>query len=108
MKIGKDARIAIQNGVANKHPITNLEYLGFDQRSVNALECSRFEIITLEDLVARSKDELKSISNFGEVAVEKLIECLANYHFLEEKESQYTCDLAHQQRRLFPNRFKNK
>jgi DNA-directed RNA polymerase alpha subunit len=60
-----------------------MELLGLSQRTIGMLEKSKFEIITLQDLVSRSTDDLLQISSFGVTAVQEVLECLSRYDQME-------------------------
>jgi DNA-directed RNA polymerase alpha subunit len=82
MAIGKQAAEAIFNAVKNKHPVSNLEQLGIGQRMINLLHDNK--IYDMEDLMLRKREQLMSMSNFGERQMHKLFSALANYHLVEE------------------------
>lgn len=105
MKLCKEAKAAIEKGIEESHPITYLEYLGLEQRNINALESSELNIRFLSDLVTLTVDELRTVPNFGEVAVERVKQCLARYHELEQEQERYSYNLTMQRKRLFPQHF---
>jgi hypothetical protein len=108
MKLCKEAKKALEIACEQNHPITNLEYLGFDARAINALESSSHKVETIEGLMSLGKRDLQGITNIGDMAITKLEHCLNRYHELEEEQSRYNPDLDFQRRRLFPHRFKKK
>jgi len=83
VRIPPEARAAIARGIRRGDAVANLEYLGLSPRYMNLLENSRFNIITLQQLMAHNRDELLDIPGFGESALQQLFECLARYDELE-------------------------
>jgi DNA-directed RNA polymerase alpha subunit len=77
-----EARAAIAAGIRRGDAVAHLEYLGFSPRYMNLLENSSLGIITLEQLVRHSKDELLEIPGFGHSAMNQLLDCLSRYHKL--------------------------
>ena len=59
--------------------MANLERLGLPTRVLNVLEESRFQIILLDDLLARSREDLLSIDSLGPRSFEQIVRCLACY-----------------------------
>jgi DNA-directed RNA polymerase alpha subunit len=50
------------------------------------LEDSKYQIITLRDLVSLSKDDLLHIGNVGEKTVREILGCLSRYDQLDQAE----------------------
>lgn len=80
-EISSCALLAIKKGVEEKHSISNLENLGISQRLINLLEQN--EICDLEKLMSLKKEDLLSISNFGEKQLYILFNALSKYNELE-------------------------
>ena len=78
------ARRAIQQGVQRGDCVAELELLGLSQRTIGTLEDSKYEIITLRDLVSLKKDDLLQIDNLGEKTVREILGCLFRYDKLEQ------------------------
>src|SRR5207247_10236975 len=76
-------RHAILLGVRLGDAVAQLEYLAFSPRYMNLLDNSQLSIITLAQLIGRSRDELLEIPGFGESALHQLMDCLSRYHELE-------------------------
>jgi DNA-directed RNA polymerase subunit alpha len=55
---------------------TTLEELGFDKRACNLLKRPPYNIITLGDLLAHSREELRDIHKFGDKSLVKVVERL--------------------------------
>ena len=83
-KISDEARLAIARGVQRGDPVAELEYLGLSVRTINLLENSDFHITRLEQLVARSRDELLSIPNITRGVLVEILSAVARYHELED------------------------
>jgi len=83
VRIPSPARQAILRGIRRGDAVAQLEYLGFSPRYMNLLENSQLSIITLAQLIGRSRDELLEIPGFGESALHQLMDCLSRYHELE-------------------------
>jgi hypothetical protein len=83
VRIPAVAREAIRRGIRRGDAVAQLEYLGFSPRYMNLLENSRMNIISLAQLMARSRGELLEIPGFGESALHQLMDCLSRYHQLE-------------------------
>jgi RNA polymerase primary sigma factor len=86
------AQRAIREGVRRGDCVADMELLGLSQRTIGMLEKSKFEIITLHDLVNCSRADLMQISSFGEKAVQEVLDCLSRYDQLER--SQPGAELA--------------
>lgn len=82
------ARRAIIKGVYADDPAANLEYLGLSPRILTLLEESRFHIMTLEDLLLCSRDDLLSIPAVGEKSLEQILHCLSRYDRLKRAEQR--------------------
>ncbi|MCA9144026.1 MAG: hypothetical protein H6821_16175 [Planctomycetaceae bacterium] len=74
---------AIIKGVYAGDPVSNLERLGLSPRILALLETSCYQIVTLEDLVSRSRDDMLSIRSVGEKSLEQILECLSRYDELQ-------------------------
>jgi RNA polymerase primary sigma factor len=82
-RISEAAWRAIERGVHRGDCVADLEPLGLAPRTIDTLEGSQYEIITLGDLVSRSRDDLLQISNLGEKTVSRILDCLARYDQLD-------------------------
>lgn len=80
-KICDAALEAIQVGVEQCHPISNLEQLGVTQRLINLLESNG--IVKLGDLMYTRKEELLKFRNLGEKQLELIFNALDKYHRLD-------------------------
>jgi DNA-directed RNA polymerase alpha subunit len=81
-RIPAAARQAIIQGVYADHPLSNLELLGLSTRILDRLANSRFQVVTLEDLVCLSRDDILSIQSLGDKSLESILGCLARYNEL--------------------------
>lgn len=81
------ARQAIIQGVYANHPLANLELLGLPMRILESLKNSRYQVITLEDLVSLSCEDVLSIKSLGEQSLERILECLGRYNELTRPSS---------------------
>lgn len=81
--ISTAARLAIAKGIERGDCVIEMEAIGLPQRTVNALEESKFKIVRLEELVKCQIFQLREIKNVGEKAVDQIIDCLARYDELE-------------------------
>ena len=79
-KISKKAINAIRKGVGENHHVCVMEELGMTQRMMNLFE--ERGIISLGDLMYRTKEDLLNLPNFGEKQLILLFSCLAKYHTL--------------------------
>lgn len=84
LNISEQALKAIQRGVERGDSIAEMEALGLPQRTINALEESVYEIITLEQLLKMNSEQLSKITNVGDVALKQIFKCLAKYEVLEK------------------------
>lgn len=79
-----DAKEAITRGAKRGDPVAELELLGLPVRTINLLEDSRLQITLLSELMSYRQEELLEIQNFGAHGLRELMQCLAQYHHLEE------------------------
>lgn len=79
-----EARQAIAKGINRGDCVVEMEAIGLPQRTINALEFSKFKIIKLEDLLQYQPEQLREINNFGERAVEQIVDCLCRYNELDQ------------------------
>jgi RNA polymerase primary sigma factor len=77
------ARQAILKGVERGDSVADLEHLGLPTRTISVLEDSRYEIISIRDLVERSTAELLQIDSVGERTLGDVFECLSRYDQLD-------------------------
>jgi len=82
--VSAEAKRAITQGIERGDCVVEMEVLGLSQRTVNSLEKSEFEIVTLEQLVNHRLQDLMTIPNLGKVAIDSIYTCLSNYHKLDE------------------------
>lgn len=80
---GKNIRLAIIEGVDKGDSIADLEVLGLSQRTINMLEFSQYEIITVKQLMNHKREDLFMIPNMGEKMVTDLFKCLLRYEELD-------------------------
>ena len=76
------ARRAIADGVRRDDPVAEMEFLGLSPRVISLLEESRYEIISLSDLLGRTQTELLAIPSFGDRTLSQILACLARYDCL--------------------------
>jgi DNA-directed RNA polymerase alpha subunit len=86
MAISKEAKDAILRGVSKGDTIVKLQLLGVSLRVINILEESEFQIIKLEDLLSKSRQEISSIPNMAEKSVKKIYKALSRYDEIERIE----------------------
>jgi len=89
MKLSKQAVEAINRGIDRGDCVAEMEALGLPQRTINALEESKYQIHKLEQLMNRTIDDLNQIPNVGDRAIEAIFDCLGRYYELEEIEAAY-------------------
>ncbi len=63
--------------------MADLEHLGLPTRTISVLEDSKYEIISIRDLVERSTAELLQIDSVGERTLGDVFECLSRYDQLD-------------------------
>jgi DNA-directed RNA polymerase alpha subunit len=80
-KIPKIAEKALRHAAAGRHPVSNLEQLGINQRLINLLETNGME--DMFQLLSKNKDELLAIPNFGQKQLDILLESFSRYHLVE-------------------------
>lgn len=80
--ISLEAMAAISVAVEEKHPISNLEELGVNQRMINLLQLNG--INDMSDLMNKSREQLMAIQNFGEKQLVIIFEAISKYHSLPE------------------------
>lgn len=80
-KISTNARHAIAAGVEREDPVADLELLGFPQRHINLLE--EANIMTLTQLVQYRPFQLLQLHQFGQIALDNLMNCLSRYDELD-------------------------
>ena len=81
--MSKEAIRAIRKGIERGDSIADMELLGMPLRIVNILEDSEYEITTLAQLMARTKEELMTIGCMGDVSIRIILDILSRYHELE-------------------------
>lgn len=64
-EIPDTARQAVIQDVYADDPVSNLEQLGVPARTLGLLEESRFQIVRLEDLIDRSREEIDPVHQIG-------------------------------------------
>ncbi len=77
---------AIQEGVRRGDCVAKLELLGLPIRTIGMLEDSKYQIITLRDLVSLTQEDLLQIDNLGEKSCRQILECLSRYDQLDTLE----------------------
>ena len=88
-EICEEAWEAIEEAVKNQSPVAELQLLGLDTRRINQLEESQYEIVTIEQLIKLSPDDLLAIDWLGEQGVKAIYGCLNNYHNLAAISDKY-------------------
>jgi RNA polymerase primary sigma factor len=78
-RFSRSACRAIKQGVQRGDSVARLEQLGLSQRTIGMLEESKYEIISLRDLVCRTKADLLSITNLGQKNLAEIFACLSRY-----------------------------
>lgn len=81
-EICEEAWVAIEEGVKKKSPVAELQLLGLDTRRINQLEDSEYGIVTLDQLMVFSPEELLEINWLGRHGVKSIYSCLNRYHEL--------------------------
>ena len=84
LHIPHEARVAITQGVKRGDALAELEYLGLPVRTINMLECSKYQITTLEHLLSLRREDLLEIPNFGQGTLDKVMDCLSRYDQLAD------------------------
>jgi RNA polymerase primary sigma factor len=79
---------AIHQGIQRGGSVADLEMLGLSQRTIGILEESRYEIISLRDLVCRSRNDLLLIDNLGKKHLADILDCLSRYDELDSIETE--------------------
>lgn len=89
-EISQAAKEAIMRGIERGDAVADLEMLGLEYRIVCLLEDSKLNIITIEELMSATKqDLLKYVSSFAEATLAKLFACLARYDEIEGIRKSY-------------------
>ena len=82
--ISTEVRRAICRGVERGDCLGELEVIGLSTRIISMLEHSKFNIITLEELLIHREDQLLTIHSFGATTIDSIFNCLADYDKFEE------------------------
>lgn len=82
---------ALQLAIEQEIHLAELECLGLEERTINALE--KAGIQTVKDVVEQWDRVKKGIRNIGPAAIKQIISALSNVHLLEEKSIEYTKQL---------------
>lgn len=83
-EISEEAQLAIDAGIKERAPVAELQLLGLDTRRINQLEDSDYGIITIDQLMSFSPEQLLEINWLGKEGVKAIYKCLARYHELPE------------------------
>lgn len=83
-RICEEAWNAIEEGVKGKSPVAQLQLLGLDTRLINQLENSEYDIVTLDQLMEFTPEQLLKINWLGGQGVRAIYRCLNRYHELPE------------------------
>lgn len=79
--LSPEAMAAIQEGIARKATIAELEYLGVHNRTINLLE-DFHKIVYLSELIELSDYRIQKVPNLGEKALASIKSALSRYHEL--------------------------
>lgn len=88
-EICEEAWPAIEEGVKSKSPVAELQLLGLDTRRINQLEDSEYGIVSLDQLMAFTPEQLLEINWLGRQGVKAIYGCLNRYHELPSIRDMY-------------------
>lgn len=75
--------LIIRDAAKKGFAVAELECLGLSVRTINALESSKYNIIYLDELIARSDKEISSLKNLGKQGLSEISAALAKFSQFE-------------------------